>query len=442
MFWPDTSRGISPLVMMGLGVMEASQGQPAGRPGPSFAGALAGAGRGFGNWVQYDQQRRQQELQNQLRRDAFGLQKRRVDLEDARLAQAIQAEQARQGALGSIDPTRLNDPTYRAQLLAMEIDPAKLSPSTKPPQTRTRNLPGGMQVSEAWNGQQWVPEGKPYARWQPPRPTAVGSKIGTYYVDGKPRLMTEQEALAAQQGGSLVSTHKPGKGGFVVETGPDGRTTVRMGGEDVPSQASDPVQARRRLEEIATITNQMAALADAGAAHSDEYLGFFPKAKNAGLVFLDNLVGLDPSGESAEWVEGRQAFATHTEQFFNDYRRIITGAAASVAELDALRKTMINMDLSPAQFRSMYKAYMSKLERGLSIAQSMLSKNPNATDEEIGRAVDAVVRVNPSLLPKSVRDRYAQELDLSKGGIQRATPAEPIGPPLGSQPGFMSSRYD
>lgn len=63
-----------------------------------------------------------------------------------------------------------------------------------------------------------------------------------------------------------------------------------------------------------------------------------------------------------------ESFMTPVEQFFNTYRKNITGAAASEKELKMLRDTFINRDISPTQFEARFNSIMDRTQTELSNA--------------------------------------------------------------------------
>lgn len=69
------------------------------------------------------------------------------------------------------------------------------------------------------------------------------------------------------------------------------------------------------------------------------------------------------------------------EQFFNQYRKLITGAAAAEKELAALREATINGKLGPQEFMSRYDRLVSGLRADVARKQKQLGgspENPNA----------------------------------------------------------------
>ena len=77
----------------------------------------------------------------------------------------------------------------------------------------------------------------------------------------------------------------------------------------------------------------------------------------------ENIAGYNPIDFAAE---SRVVFED-LEQFFNKYRQEITGAAAAVAELQELRKSVISKDLPPAQAKASLDSIISKLNATIDV---------------------------------------------------------------------------
>lgn len=102
-----------------------------------------------------------------------------------------------------------------------------------------------------------------------------------------------------------------------------------------------------------------------------------------------------PIGEQwRQFIKEKSGFASNVEGLFNDYRRVVTGAAAAVAELDRLKKAMLNMDMSPSQFQGHYEEYRGYVERLnnaiIKTQKEGLNGQPvKMGTKEFGQAVDA-----------------------------------------------------
>ena len=62
------------------------------------------------------------------------------------------------------------------------------------------------------------------------------------------------------------------------------------------------------------------------------------------------------------------------EQEFNKYRKEITGAAAAMSEIEMLKESFMNSDLSYEEFTAAFDEYRDAQIKALEIAQDILSR--------------------------------------------------------------------
>lgn len=105
-----------------------------------------------------------------------------------------------------------------------------------------------------------------------------------------------------------------------------------------------------------------------------QFLGALNGAGNWTLAKLDKYVpgSLSPDQEKA--LGQATVYKQRVEQFFNAYRKLITGAGASVGELNMLRDSVLNSDLSPAQFRAVMDDAISRFEDDEQISSNILKR--------------------------------------------------------------------
>ena len=99
-------------------------------------------------------------------------------------------------------------------------------------------------------------------------------------------------------------------------------------------------------------------------------------------------LGIAPEEAEREAVRRKTKFVTSVEQLFNAYRKEITGAAAAVQELDRLKKSFINIDMSPTQFEAAYEQYETELKRSMRVRRKLLREGFDLTSEEGGSQMD------------------------------------------------------
>jgi 23S rRNA pseudoU1915 N3-methylase RlmH len=112
------------------------------------------------------------------------------------------------------------------------------------------------------------------------------------------------------------------------------------------------------------------------------------KALYYGARDKSGLKGAKLSPQESKYLQRRTQFETTVERLFNAYRKEITGAAAAVAELDRLKKSFINMDMGPAQFRAALSSYQSELERAYNLKTQLVQAGLPPNSEQLGRTLD------------------------------------------------------
>lgn len=178
-------------------------------------------------------------------------------------------------------------------------------------------------------------------------------------------------------------------GGIEITEGPAGEQAL------VPPK---PVQneAAKNLLAAETSVDKMDRIFD---SYEPEFLTYAGKGKAFLGIEAEKLEGIPVIGETvgeiakslgadSEFVKKREVFRQQVEQEFNEYRRLITGAAASVQELDALRKSMFNSDMSPTQFQAAAEQYRSERQRIARISRRVLRDGFTMGEESFGKEVD------------------------------------------------------
>ncbi len=167
----------------------------------------------------------------------------------------------------------------------------------------------------------------------------------------------------------------PGLGGSMGPSVTGGPGTIRQTptkatSNDLQKRISDALQSQMRLDQIAE-------------NYSKEYLTYKGQAKAGMGHFATKLMGMPVD---AEYRKGYTTFKNSVLQNFNMYRKEITGAAASVQELDRLMQSMLNTDMDEVEFSAAYKQFRDLNTRGLKIAQELSAKGVPVG--KIGRMVD------------------------------------------------------
>lgn len=200
----------------------------------------------------------------------------------------------------------------------------------------------------------------------------------------------QQQAYSALYG-------KKGQG-FRV-TSPDG--SVIEYGDALPGQLTTAATTEVQKDALAG-QDQLATLKTVGQKVADEHLTYEGRAKGAIGGVLDKL-GME--NDLTKFNASRAAALQSVEQYFNEYRKYITGAAAAQSELEALKKAVINSELGPQEFQSRYNALVEKvsadIQRNLGRAgvQTQPAEQPSAQPQT---APQSGATERPAWLPADV----------------------------------------
>lgn len=345
-------RGMLPF-LIGTNILAANQ--PSRAP-VTFGGVLGkGLTGGFGQYQQYQQQ----QLENQRAAEEAALREQQMTMQ----LEGLKRKQAAREKLNSLlRPSTVTEPgTGQSVTTPSSFDPY--------------NNPEHMLA--------WMDAGL----GTPPRMGGSGGKSVWVNVNGKPRLVSEDEAM--KQG--LPKWEKPGKGGSspTLTISPDGTVTYGSGPPVFKPTGKTTMNA---LEgEVKDLAGQLVEMDSIADTYSKDFLTYAGRAKSLGYNILDKLDMANP--EQVKFVKQRQAFVQKVESVFNAFRKDITGAAASVVELEGLKKAIINADQGPAQFEASYAEFMSKLKRAIKVKQQLIEDgiplNGAALDKALGRTTGA-----------------------------------------------------
>lgn len=176
---------------------------------------------------------------------------------------------------------------------------------------------------------------------------------------------------------------------------PDGTEVFFGKGGYSAKQGNIPVDPKigRDIQDQDLKDNKM--LADLFRLGQDFMGGAFGGQTYQGKLLNWGLEKMDKAGignPASDWGEKRLQQATRfkqgIEQIFNQYRKEITGAAASVQELERLKEAMMNADLSPTQFESSYNEFIAKIMRGQKIAAQMAREGYDPSKDENAEMFD------------------------------------------------------
>ncbi len=104
-----------------------------------------------------------------------------------------------------------------------------------------------------------------------------------------------------------------------------------------------------------TYTNKAGAKASSEA----EKLKGVPGLEQGSELLANTLTGMSKE-DRAKFLAKRANYLNSVDQVFNQYRKEITGAAAGEQEIERLRKSFLNGDMSPSEFKGSLEQVVSK----------------------------------------------------------------------------------
>lgn len=214
------------------------------------------------------------------------------------------------------------------------------------------------------------------------RPSAKTHKVGNQLVtigeDGTPKVVfTGKPAgggggaapLASQREFEMYKAMSPeerslydsmkgrNRKGVTVYDPNTGQPIMEMGGGS--GELGKPVQNKLQTD-ILDAENTLANLDAAGGKFSSEYLTAWGRSKAKAGEYLDKL-GLPDVAGLKDFNANRSALIQDVDQFFQEYRKYITGAAAAQREIEDLKKASLDSSLGPTEFQARYNNLMSKM---------------------------------------------------------------------------------
>ncbi len=177
-----------------------------------------------------------------------------------------------------------------------------------------------------------------------------------------------------------IFTPKRERNGITVS--PDG--TVQIGGEPTPLQKPN---IRQSEKEVVSAGKSLARLRRIKDSYDSAFLTYKGRLRN-GISVLKDKAGLELTNEDRDFLRKRRRFTQSVNTEFNAYRKLITGAAAAVQELESLKKAMISEDLSPEQFESAFDTYSEELSRTIRINNVLLRQGLAPGTKQFGDELD------------------------------------------------------
>ena len=173
---------------------------------------------------------------------------------------------------------------------------------------------------------------------------------------------------------------KKDKNGITIS--PDG--TVQIGGTPQPLTKTNKNNVQKSM---VSATESLQRLKEIKSNYDPEFLTYGGRVKNL-MSKVKDKAGLDLSEKDEAALKQRRKFTQDVNREFNAYRKLITGAAAAMAELESLKKAIINEDLSPTEFEAAFDQYAGELERTTKIGEGLMAEGLKPGTAEFGIRMD------------------------------------------------------
>ena len=180
-----------------------------------------------------------------------------------------------------------------------------------------------------------------------------------------------------------------GKKNQRITVGPDGSIDISEGYDSL--QAPTKSVTTKSQEDVLGAMDNLNRLTQVASDYKDDYLTYYGQAKGAVGKVMDK-AGL-ASDDQKNYLAGKTKFQNGVEQFFNSYRKEITGAAASVQELDRLKKSLLNTDMSPTEFNAALDQFIGIAKSQLAMKEKLLKQGYIPDSKEY---IDAPNKALPS----------------------------------------------
>lgn len=214
---------------------------------------------------------------------------------------------------------------------------------------------------------------------------SYGQPIAAVDAQGRPTYIMANDQGEIKQ----IDNYAPiPKKGTSLSVGPDGSVQFDQGGMAIGGNIEPTNSVNTELQkDVLGLTDSLARLRQVGDAYNKSYLTYLGGARGSFGGFLDKAFGNIPASEK-QFLKGQTEFNNSVEQFFNQYRKQITGAAAALGELGMLRKSILNKDLTPTQFEAAFKQFTDLSETLLGIKQKLIAQGIPADSKQMGELID------------------------------------------------------
>lgn len=149
--------------------------------------------------------------------------------------------------------------------------------------------------------------------------------------------------------------------------GPDGTVTFTQGAADDLTRGAKTGLQKDLGASYEALTDLDAISAD----YNRDYLTYQGKFTAWGLA-KKSKANIKLSANEKKFLAGNKIFKQGVNQVFNKYRKWVTGAQAALAELEYLKESMVNTDLSPDEFEPAVQQYKAALQRTIRVKNMLL----------------------------------------------------------------------
>ena len=217
------------------------------------------------------------------------------------------------------------------------------------------------------------------------------------------------------------------KSGLAVNVGPDGSISIASGNRDMPVN----VKPTKSVESGV----QKDAISDMDAIQRidkimDQYDPAFLTLKGRGQNYVAGIAdkaGLSSAAQKS-LIRRRRKFSESVGREFNAYKKQITGAAASVQEIEGIKQTIMNMDQGPTEFEASVSNYLDTRKRGLRLKRRILREGIRVDDDKafgrrhdqlwLGGEDDSAMTRGQELQAEGKSDSEIKQILVNEGYIQ------------------------
>lgn len=191
-----------------------------------------------------------------------------------------------------------------------------------------------------------------------------------------------------------------------------GTTNITVGGQQPLTTATTTeiqgkaIAGQQMIGRLQNVRNLMGQVGDSMFTLQGKAAGVISKGKD--------LVGI-ASDDDKRTLTVRRQMAEELDQIFNQYRKEITGSGASVSELQSLKDSMLNKDLSPTEFHASLDRFTGIVQRDQRLYLKLLRSGINVKDPNaIAGALDKLIASGDDA--RSEQDIIARRKELAAGG--------------------------